>query len=319
MIKFNIEFDASTIALGGFIEYRYILPNGTFSAWQTNTQIGQVNGYFPFTANPNIVNALPGNFPDFMTNTVYQFRIRQLCIDGSEQLSPVDGNYYQGECPPITLEVSGYIPASNSYGIKVVIPSTVGLSVFSYVFNIYSVANQAVPLTTITVPSNVVEASLPYILIFDDSNVPGGIIQGESYLVQVNLEINTGTQIDIVTCEPKRIAVPECFLWRIETADNWVVKWTDCSGNVFICGGALPYQILFPGSSLFVCSPKVPEGLFCQPGFGPIKSTIDPVTNQLIRGARPLLPPTPCDTALYEYNTQTNPPTLNGYPCQNCI
>jgi hypothetical protein len=271
MITFNITFDASPGALGGYLEYRYIQSDGTFSPWQVNLNLGNTLGYFPITTPTVTLTNVIGNVPDWQYNTVYQFRVRQLCgIDLLEQISNIDGDYFVPLCPSYTTAIGAFDPVSASYPIFMTIPSTVGLSISNYIFYIYDALNPSIPLTSEVVSSSVINSNLPYQWKWDDNNVPGGIVMNTSYLVSISYSIVTSTTSELIECEAQGVTPPSCNTYYIETGDNWGLEWTDCSGTPHFCFSKLPYNGVAGytncQNSFFLCSLTVPIGYTCNTG-----------------------------------------------------
>lgn len=271
MITFNITFNASPNALGGYLEYRYIQSDATFSPWQVNLNLGNGIGYFPITTQTVTLTNVIGNVPDWQYNTVYQFRVRQLCgIDLLEQISNVDGDYFVPLCPSYTTSIGDFNPVSASYPIFITIPSTVGLSISKYIFYIYDSLNPSTPLTSEIVSSSVVNNNLPYQWTWDDNNVPGGIVMSTSYLVSISYIIVTSTTSEIIECEAQDITPPLCNTYFIETGDGWGLEWTDCSGVPHFCFSKLPYNGIAGynncKNSFFLCSLTPPIGYTCNTG-----------------------------------------------------
>lgn len=318
MPTFSITFTASPDAYGGYLDYRYILPDGSFSPWETCLSVGGPGGFFLINTTTVTFPTVYGNPPDFAFNTTYQFRVRQLCqLDDTFQTSPVDGDYYVSLCPTFTMALGEFAQPSGAFPIEVTIPSTVGYSVVDYIFKIYDPTDLVNPLTTQTVPSSIVDASLPYTFVFDDNNVPGGIVQGTAYVLNVGISIITSTGTDTIDCPNKQLQVPMCYLWKVLTGDDWVLEWTDCNGQNLFCAGKAPYNIN-GNTDLYVCSPTKPIGYKCNLGV-PTPTIINPSTGLPQSGALVISTPAgPCDPMLYNYNTSVSPPVLNGKICQTC-
>lgn len=319
MITFDITFDADPNAVGAYLEYRYLLSDGSYTNWEVALSPGVFAGYFPISTPQVTLNAVVGNPPDFEYNTTYDFRIRQLCgLDGTELLSPIDPDYFDFQCPPYTVEYGEFAQPSGAFPVEVTIPSTVGSSIIEYTFSLYT-PNNPIPIASAVIPNTVVEGGLPYTFVFDDNNVPGGIVQGVAYLATIGLTIliSGGGTFDI-TCPPKQIQIPPCTLWKIETGDDWVIEWTDCNGQSLLCASKLPYLNPNTNDILYVCSPFQPIGYYCNNN-NPIPTILDP-NGSPTQGALVLTPNAgPCDPALYNYNA-INPagPILNGRICLLC-
>lgn len=318
MITFDIVIDNDPSAVGGFLEYRYIQPDGTPSAWVVNTQVGTPGfGYFAMSGPTTTLlgvsgNPLPGP-AEFRPNTVYQFRVKQICgIDGTELYSPIDGDYYAAECPVYNIKQGVFDPVLGAYPIEVsvVVAPNTG-SVLSYTFDIYNASiDPTISVGNISESSSTVESNLPYTIVFDDNNVAGGIVQGDTYQVELTVTIVTSTQEELEICNRQSITIGDCYTWKILTGDSWYVEWLDCNGNNLSCGN------LQPNNNLFICSPFQPVVRWCDAGVKK-PSVIDPGTGLPTKGGLVVLPNSgPCDPLVYSYNPAG--PTLNGSLCTAC-
>jgi hypothetical protein len=318
MISFDIVIDNDPDAVGGFLEYRYIQTDGTPSPWVVNTQIGAPGfGYFPMNSTPTTLlgvtgNPLPGP-PDFRPNTVYQFRVKQLCgLDGTELYSSITADYYVPECPIFTVEVGPYDPVLAAFPIDVTVnvaPSSG--SVVSYIFDIFDVnVDPTTSIGSIVETSATVENNLPYTVRFDDNNVAGGIVQGNLYEVEITYTVITSGQGVTEICDRKAVIIPICSTWKILTGDAWFVTWLACDGTQLSCGN------LQPNNALYVCSPQQPIVYWCDNGIKK-PSIIDPGTGLPTKGGLVVLPNQgSCDPSLYNYNPAI--PVLNGSVCTTC-
>lgn len=301
MITFDITFTADPTAVGGFLEYRYVIsdPNvGLYSPWVVNLNVGNVIGYFAITGPTMTFTGVQGNAPDFVENTTYQFRIRQICADGSEVVSPAQGDYVVTQCPDFDLKYGAFDSNTNSYPIEVGMVNTVGFSIVNYIFKIYDSSTAPLPLATEVVDFATVNSNLPYAFVWDSSNVPGGIIQGTTYYVSVSYELRNSSATKIVDCGRKILnPLPNlCNTYLIETGDSWGLAWTDCDGIKHECYTRVPYN----GQGSFgncankftICSLTLPIGLYCDGLNGVVEGYFE----------QTLLNPTSCGTLIIVTN-----------------
>lgn len=326
MITFDLTYTFDPDALGGYLEYRKVNPDGTFRPWVTAiNSIGNINGFItPLTGALTGVQGNIGNPPDFLTNTTYQFRIRQVCQDGTEKYSPIDGDYFVFECPNVSIR--GYLYYANGGGFY--IPVTIyafsnATSVSGYEIMIYdNLSNPPLATYILDQVDALTTFPSPYIYVFDQNNVPGGIAFNATYQVVVNVILTTSTGSETSTlCTAKGVDTPSCNMYRIDTGDEWYIEWTDCNNNQLSCGNAAPHPPSVPfsgtGTPFSICSLTKPNAYYC--GGGGV--LLPPVLNQFgqpVNGAL-VTPMGPCDPSQYHYDTTTNPPTLDGQPCYPCI
>jgi hypothetical protein len=327
MITFDLTYTFDPTSLGGYLEYRRVNFDGTFSPWVTATNsIGNINGYIsPLTGTLTGVQGNIGNPPDFLSNTTYQFRMRQVCQDGTETYSPIDGDYFSFQCPEISIRSWVWNETGGGYYFPITIyPFSASTSVVGYEIMIYDDLTQP-PLATYILDQVDAIANLPspYIYIFDQNNVPGGLAFNTTYYFIVNVIVTTSTGSEISTnlCNPKSVSSPVCSMYRIDTGDEWYIEWTDCDGNELSCGNASPHPPVVPGiaqgTPFSICAIGKPKAYYC--GGGGV--LLPPVFSQfggIVNGAL-ATDIGPCDPSQYNYDTSTNPPTLDGQPCYPCI
>lgn len=327
MITFDLTYTFDPTALGGYLEYRKVNPDGTFRPWVTAVNsIGNINGYItPLTGTLTGVQGNITNPPDFLTNTTYQFRIRQICQDGvTETYSPIDGDYFVFQCPPVSIRGWLYYPNGGGFYIPITIyPFSSSSSVVGYEIMIYDNITQP-PLATYILDQVDAIANLPspYIYILDQNNVPGGIAFNRTYSVIVNVIVttSTGTETSTNICPVKGVDTPSCNMYRIDTADAWYIEWKDCNNNDLSCGNSFPHPPVVPftgvGTPFSICCLGQPSVYTCQGGN--LNKPIISSAGVLLSGASATYIG-PCDPASYNYDTTTNPPTLDGQPCYPCI
>ena len=327
MITFDLTYTFDPTALGGYLEYRHVNFDGTFSPWVTAiNSIGNINGYIsPLTGTLTGVQGNIGSPPEFLSNTTYQFRIRQVCQDGTETYSPIDGDYFVFECPAISIRSVLFYPNGGGFYIPVTIyPFSSSSSVTGYQIMIYdNLAQPPIATYILDQADALVNAPSPYIYILDQNNVPGGIAFNTTYSIIVNVIVTTSTGSEISTnlCDPKGVDTPTCSMYRIDTGDEWYIEWTDCDGNQLSCGNASPHPPVVPGiaqgTPFSICAIGKPKAYYCGGGgvlLPPIFSQFGGVVNGALATYIG-----PCDPSQYNYDTSTSPPTLDGQPCYPCI
>jgi hypothetical protein len=325
MITFDLNYTFDPDALGGYLEYRHVNFDGTFSPWVTAiNSIGNINGYItPLTGTLIGVQGNIGSPPDFLSNTTYQFRIKQVCKDGTETYSPIDGDYFVFNCAATSIRSWFYYPNGGGFYIPVTIyPFSSSTSVSGYQIMIYDDLAQP-PLATYILDQVDAVASLPspYIYILDQNNVPGGIAFNTTYYIVVNVIVTTSTGSEISTnlCDPKAVNTPICSMYRIDTADAWYIEWKDCNNNDLSCGNSIPHPPTFNGvgTPFSICCIGKPATYYCGGG-GVLLAPKFNSAGLLVNGASATYIG-PCDPTQYHYDTTTSPPTLDGQPCYPCI
>lgn len=283
MITFDITFTADPTAVGGFLEYRFVKSDGSFSQWIVNLNVGNVIGFFAITGPTMTLTGVQGNAPDFLYNTTYQFRIRQICSDGSEVLSPTEGDFGLTLCPSFAVKYGAFDPNTNSYPIEVTVPSTSGYSIVNYIFGIYDSPVSPLPLASFFVDSTIVDNNLPYVFTWDGSNVPGGLIAGTTYYLTVDFEFRASTSTKIIGCGRIQLDPNQtCNTYLVETGDSWGLAWVDCDGIKHECYTRVPYN--GPGAfgncanKFTICSLVPPVGLYCDGANGLVQGFLETPT-----------------------------------------
>lgn len=324
MITFDLTYTFDPTAQGGYLEYRRVNPDGTSTLWEIAiNNIGLLNGYItPLTGTlTGVFGGVQGNISgivDFMYNTTYQFRLRQVCDNGSEIFSPIDGDYYVLQCPPFVLSgsfsetQSGYVITTSLF------PFNNLTSVSGYQLMIYDNISLP-PLASYFLDQTTALTGNPYDFLWDNVNVPGGVTNNTTYYVMINVIITTSTGSITSTnlCDAISINTPICDMYEILTGDSWYLEWTDCDGNLLSCGSNTPYRnnngVPAP---FYVCCIGKPDGYYCANGIllPPVLVAGIPTLGAYVN----LLAGT-CNPSLYNYDTNVAPPELNGAPCSPCI
>lgn len=283
MVSFDITFTHDPTALGGFLEYRRVLPTAppgsSFSPWEVDTSIGLVGfGYFTFTGNPMTIT-VNGNAPHYQPNTVYQFRIRQLCADGiTEILSPIDGDYYDLDCSILSpslfidnksdvaaggpgIDISWYhLPESSILEYRVMI-----ITVLPDTTEITTYISPAIPLSQIDITG-----SNPNHYILNNQIVPQVFQGGFSYKVKLIVDLVTSTGYITDICSQVGLTFPViCQSYNVITGDRWGLQWMDCTGIIHECFNVNPYDTGVNNDRLIrICSLATPSGYYCEPNVG---------------------------------------------------
>lgn len=318
MITFDLTYTYDIDATGGYLEYRHVNSNGSFSSWVTAiNSIGNIQGFIsPLTGSISNVQGNIGNPTEFLYNTSYQFRLRQICKDGTETYSPIDGDYYVALCPNVFLNFGEYSSTNGGYPIEATVSYTPGYSISNYIFSITDNIS-APPLATFNIDVADIIAGTPYTFVFDNNNVPGGIQYTTTYYITVNIVIVLSSISIITECEASSLVAPICSTYKITTGDKWYIEWTDCNGNHLSCGNSVPYPPIIPnqtGTPFYICCIGAPKAYYCLGGV-----LVSPTyVGQFVNHGAQADYAGPCDPALYSYDTSVSPPLLNGFPCMSC-
>lgn len=321
MITFDLTYTYSPDAIGGYLEYRNINPDGSFSSWVVaGNSIGNITGYItPLTGSLTNVQGNIFNPIDFSYNTSYQFRIRQICPGDVEEISDVDGDYYALLCPSYAVQIGVYDVTTSSYPIEVVLNHLDGRSITNYIITISDTPGGP-PLHSQNFAVDIVSASFPYIVTFDNSNVPGGISYGIPYYITVNVTVITSTQVLVTSCSENSITPPTCSMYKIVTGDRWQIHWVDCDGVTWQCGSVSPHLPIISGgvgTAFNICASEFPKAYYCAVG-GILQAPVIAGNGLPINGATVTLLG-PCDPSQYSYNISNIPPLLDFQPCEPCI
>lgn len=276
--KFTVKADCSPDATSLTLQYRYVLPdfdqfgNPTYTAW-TN--------YVPYT-NVSVVNITSYTFV-FVTagieyNTVYQFRVEQVCNSGIVY-SPIDGDYYETNCPTTPAFTAVLGPFLNgAYTIDVNI-YTAGLS-SGIDYQKYSIISYQVivqypdPIDPTQIVYDAVSINAAYLMVglpsyyvqLSDSNLTYPIQIGTTYTISLDYTIvsTENAPYDLVTiqgCSTKIVNIPSCNTYTILTGDRWYITWTDCDGTAKSCFSPVPLSgnLCDPNTYLRICSITTPQ------------------------------------------------------------
>ena len=281
---------AGTIAL--WLEYRHALPDGTLSAWTTDTSVG-FGGLIPIspgTPSPYTISNATGVPPiGYLSNTYYQFRVKEQCVDGSgithTDYTPVSGDYHSDNCVVYITKVGLFDYDRTQYGIIVrIYPAGLSgtfdpndISIVDYTLTItynYSIIGPGgIPITGV-VSDYINISALPapsgnfyeYIIESDDLTYP--IVLGETYTLTLSFNIidTLGNITNFTACTPQSVVIPLLYTYKINTGENWVVDWQDADGNYLRCSNhTLGFNLNYPIESPFfyISSLVSPECGYC--------------------------------------------------------
>jgi len=257
MATFSIIVDVSPLATAIELYYTHIKPDGTTSSpAQKYTGVG-IGGFIALPATPHppgytytINNVVLNN------NTVYNFEVKQFCVDGTIEYSPIDEDHYRTNCVDLLLNLGGFNYQNEEYPIVTTwAPAGPGFDPNNYSIQDYTITIKysiAVPVgpnnpngllgitDTITVPS--VPATIPgssyvYNIQSDDLSYPLEFGQLYEIGISFNIVLSTGSTIE-VNCTPKTIQIPYLRTYKIHASEGWVVDWID-ENNIHqrSCGG----------------------------------------------------------------------------------
>ncbi len=271
-IVFDITFTPGANAVGGFLEYRAVTPRTTLPnaplqyPWEVALGVGNpITGYFPFTPGPMTLVNVPGNIPDFQPNTAYEFRIKQICPDGTEPYSDVDGTYWVPGCEPSTMSIEVIPIVDGPFGIGVTWVFPPGSSIQVYTVNLYDLQNNIIGTTTVQSAQMDMYNATPYTYIFTNSNTTAPLVPGISYSTDLIPSIQTENEpapsnlVVVNNCPRAVIKAPLCSSYVIETGDQWGVEWYDCAGVLHNCYSNQPYT----NNVIRLCSLGVPRTYYC--------------------------------------------------------
>jgi uncharacterized protein (TIGR02145 family) len=324
-IVFDITFTPGVSAVGGSLEYRAVTPrtNGPSAQvpypWQTALSLGVFNGYFPFTTSPIVLTNVAGNLPDFQPNTAYEFRVKQLCPDGTEPYSDVDGTYWVPECVDFTTSIEIIPIQQGSFGIGVTWKFPPGSSLQTYTLNLYNFQNNIIGTATINSSQLDQLTGNPYTYIFTDSNISVPPLQpGISYSVEMIPSIQTVSEpapsvvVPVNACARSPIKGPTCSSFIIETGDQWGIEWYDCTGDLLNCYSNQPYL----NNVIRICSLGPPRTYYCD-GANFVDGYVEDSGGTVTNGGRvTLVAQDVCLNGYSDFSTGLTDP--NGVPI-NCI
>lgn len=332
-ITFDITFIPGASAIGAFLEYRPVHPSGPSGPsqypWVTNvnTPNSNVIGYFPITGSPMFLDDVPGVAPDFQENAVYEFRIKQLCADGTELYSDVDGDYWIPNCDRFTSGINVNIPIQQGpFGVDVTFGYRPGSSISNYIIDLLNPAGTLLGTTNVSYTQMDTSGNTNFVYTFTNDNLiaPNVFQTNVNYIVRVTIVLQTNNgPIQVANCSTFTVKAIGCTSWDIEFGDNWGLRWYDCEGGYHECFSNSPYTTEFPPEVLRICSPGSPEAFYCSGNTFTNGFVVDPVTNLVTLGGRiTLVAPENClpgysdfDTGELLYANGVIVPCVTSGPC----
>lgn len=247
MATFSIIVDVSPLATAIELYYTHIKPDGTTSSpAQKYTGVG-IGGFIALPATPH-----PPGYTYTITNvvlddnTVYNFEIKQFCVDNTIEYSPIDEDHYDTVCIDLFLQVGGFNYQNEEYPIVATwAPGIAGFDPNDYSIQDYTLTveylnggNTITNIITIpSVPATIPGSSYVYNIESDDLTYP--LAFGENYFVSLSftLILGTGSTIE-VNCTAKSIQLPYLRTYKIHGSEGWIVDWID-ENNLHqrSCGG----------------------------------------------------------------------------------
>lgn len=311
-VSFDIDYTVSPAAVSRTLEYRFVNPFGVFSPWTTNlatgvnTPINTQNGtVLNFTINPAV-----GDINQFYYNTVYEFRIKTICQDGTIEYSPGGPLRYKTRCPNVKFSKGARYTDGGNYTLDVTLYDPAGnfpmnplvYSIEEYVFEVYSVVGSVRTLqgtfTASVVNGDIVPGSPYYDFTIDDADLINGVQSGTIYQIDLSFTITDGTNSITVECGTQQVTLPSCSRYKIYTGEWWYLQYTDCNGVIRTVTNNLP-QPLNAGLGpnwFYICSQTEPKGYAClinpttgvyslqNPAYAPIPGQVVQVNNPVPTG-----------------------------------
>jgi uncharacterized protein (TIGR02145 family) len=296
-ILFDITFVPGTSAIGAFLEYRPLHPSGPSGLiqypWVTNinTPGADVIGYFPITSNPMVLDDVPGMFPDFQENTSYEFRIKQLCADGTELYSPVDGTYMVPNCDRFSQEIVPVPIQQGPFGIAVYLFYRPLSSISSYTVYLRNF-NNVIATHTVSYTQMDTSGNNPYTYVFTNNDLtpPEVFISTGGYSLAVEITVQTSSGPLVITnCNTVAVKSPGCSSYDVNVGDQWGMQWYDCVGGYHDCYSQFPY--LFDGLQVPIrlCALGTPNLYYCDGQTFVDGSIVDPITGNVQQGGEATL------------------------------
>ena len=292
-ITFDITFIPGATAIGAFLEYRPLHPSGPSGiaqyAWVTNvnTPNADVQGYFQITSNPMVLDDVPGMFPDFQENSSYEFRIRQLCADGTELYSPVDGTYMVPNCDTFVSYVDLTIPIEQGpFGIGINLYYRPFSSISSYTIQLRNF-NAIIGTHTVSYQQMDQTGNTPYNYVFTNSDLipPAVYASTGSYSVGIEITVQTSAGPIVVTnCNTIALKAPGCASFDVNVGDQWGLQWYDCLGTYHDCYSQQPYLNDGLQAPIRLCALGVPNAYYCDGQNFVNGSVVDPVSGNVTQG-----------------------------------
>ena len=278
MATFAITVDVSPLATAIELYYTHVLPDGTISSpSQKYTGVG-VGGFIVLPATPH-----PPGYTYTISNivlndnTVYNFEVKQFCVDNTIEYSPIDEDHYRVNCIPLSLTVGGYDYQNEVYPIVATWSPAGGsfdpnnYSIQDYTLHVkYTVSGTPVidPIVVPSVPATVPGTGYVYNITSDDLSNP--IAYGESYEVSIsfNIVLSDGSTVE-VTCPYKSVLIPRLATYRVYAAEYWDVAWQDENGvyqrcaNQFTTGATNPSPGVGYGRFFMIYTIVTPRCGYC--------------------------------------------------------
>lgn len=252
MALFEITVDVSTLATSMYLEYKNVQPDGTFSpTWTTYIGPGtSATGQITLTP-PNASNYVISNVT-LNDNTVYEFRIKEICQDNTINYSPVDGYPVNVDCfAPgtgyINYTVGSYDYLAQEYPIVVTwAPASGGFnpnkySIKDYIINITEAPGAiggiggggggSNPIDHITVPaSNVTIPGIEYTYTITSNDLSAPLKLNGIYNISISFTVitETGAILTVGTyCAFTAFQIPNLRTFKIHAQKGWIVDWID--------------------------------------------------------------------------------------------
>lgn len=237
MATFTIIVDVSPLATALELYYTHVLPDGTISSPPVKyTGVG-IGG---FIALPAPIPHPPGytytiSNVSLNNNTVYNFEVKQFCIDNTIEYSPIDEDHYRTNCVDLLLNVGGFNYQDEEYPIVATwAPGFSGFdpnnySIQDYTLNVkYTVSGTPV-IDTVVVPS--VPATIPgsgYVYNITSNDLSNPLEFGATYEVAISFTVilSDGSIVN-VNCPYKSITIPILRTYKIHASEAWIVDWID--------------------------------------------------------------------------------------------
>lgn len=274
-INFTINYTCSPNAVSGILEYRRLQANGSWTNWIPDLAAGNpfaINTVGGTVLNQTLSN-IPGNGTDFIYNTTYDFRIKQICDTGAIEYSNISNPIYTAACPQFQFSVNTDYSANTGYALIVRLYDNLGIgypmnpnlaSIVSYVFDIKTnVGGVITSIGSFTIPVTAFTPGSPYFdfpITSDDLTQP--IESFTTYYLDVSFYLNDGSSIVYLQpCEaPVSVTTPTCSTYRIYVNEYFVLEYRDCNGVKRTCYGD---GTRFNGYSFYLCSQTTPRGYTC--------------------------------------------------------
>ena len=246
MAIFTIDVTLSPLTTGIYLEHRHVKPDGTLTNWTTYLGVG-INGLITIT--PPTTSYTYTNI-SLNDNTVYQFRVKELCQDNTTLYSNITDDLYAVNCNSVVFGVNlgAFDYTSQEYPMLATFSPTGG---FSNPFNTndYSISgytiiiqhNQEVPIPgggvtqinhidyiNVSVVAGVNSTGYTYTVTSDDLVDPIELGKSYTFSLQYRIILSDGTIVNIEDCEnPRVLTIPMLKTYKIYANSAWIVDWVD--------------------------------------------------------------------------------------------